>query len=416
MKVSSWGRERRGASAGLNRATRTPWGLVGLLVAAGIVAAFHVGKVPPSIPSIRAELGASLGQAGWLLSIVNLITALGGMAIALTADRFGHRRLVLLGTALSVIASGLGAFAGSVDALLVGRFFEGLGFIAVVVAIPTLLLRVARPADQRLAMTLWTVYMPAGAGSMMLIAALVLPGASWRIAWLVAAGASALMLAALLLRAQPRHELDAFPVKRKPVLHEMAEVASTGGPLAIALCFGAYSCCWYTVIGFLPTLQVDHLGFATSTAALVTAAVTIVNVVGNLAAGWLMRHGLPRVVLIVGATASMALCAAGIFVDGVPDLLRLVLAGVYSAVIGVVPAALFTALPVHTPRPELVGASTGLLMQGSNIGGLLGPPITGALVVAGGWPAAAWLTSVALGIAAAAGLFLHWRERRRLGA
>ena len=61
------------------------------------------------------------------------------------------------------------------------------------------------------------------------------------------------------------------------------------------------------------------------------------------------------------------------------------------------------------PRP-------GLLMQGSNFGGLLGPPITGALVVAGGWSAAAWLTSVALGIAAAAGLFLHWRERRRLGA
>ncbi len=408
-------RSRRQGDA-LNRTSRTPWGLVGLLVAAGIVAAFHVGKVPPSIPSIRAELGASLGQAGWLLSIVNLITALGGMAIAMTADRFGHRRLVLLGTALSVAASGLGAFAGSVDALLVGRFFEGLGFIAVVVAIPTLLLRIARAADQRLAMTLWTVYMPAGAGSMMLIAAVVLPGTSWRVAWLVAAAASALMLAALLLRALPRRELDALPVKRRPVLHEMAEVASTGGPLAIALCFGAYACCWYAVIGFLPTLQVDHLGFSTSTAAVVTAAVTIVNVGGNLAAGWLMRHGLPRVVLIVGASASMALCAAGIFVDGVPDLLRLVLAGVYSAVIGVVPAALFTALPVHTPRPELVGASTGLLMQGSNIGGLLGPPITGALVVAGGWPAAAWLTSVALGIAAAAGLFLHWRERRRLGA
>jgi len=32
---------------------RTPWPLVGLLVAAGVVAAFHVGKMPPSIPSIR---------------------------------------------------------------------------------------------------------------------------------------------------------------------------------------------------------------------------------------------------------------------------------------------------------------------------------------------------------------------------
>ncbi len=379
-----------------------------------MVAAFHVGKVPPALPSILKDLDASLRQAGWLLSTINLITALGGMAIALSADRFGHRLLVLLGTALCFAASLLGAFAGSVDALLVGRVFEGLGFIAVVVALPTLLLRIARPADQRLVMTLWTSYMPAGAGSMMLIAAVVLPGTSWRIAWLVAAAASALMLAALLLRALPRRELDPVPAKRRPVLNEMAEVASSGGPLAIALCFGAYSCCWFAVIGFLPTLQVERLGFATSTAAIVTALVTIVNVGGNLGAGWLMHRGLPRVAVIAGAALSMVFCAAGIFVEGVPDLLRLVLAGVYSAVIGVVPGALFTALSVHAPRPELVGASTGLLMQGSNIGALIGPPITGALVSAAGWPSAAWFTSVALGVMAAAGLFLHWRETRRI--
>jgi MFS family permease len=112
----------------------------------------------------------------------------------------------------------------------------------------------------------------------------------------------------------------------------------------------------------------------------------------------------------------MAVCAAGIFIDGVPDLLRLFLAGLYSAVIGVVPGALFTALPVHSPRPALVGASTGLLMQGSNFGGLIGPPITGALVASGGWPAAAWLTSAALGTLVAGSLFLHWRERRKLRA
>ena len=395
---------------------RTPWALVGLLVAAGIVAAFHVGKVPPALPSIRAELGATLRQAGWLLSTVNLITAVGGMAIALTADRFGHRRLAVLGTALGVLASVLGAFASSVDGLLVSRVFEGLGFITVVAAIPTLLLRIARVEDQRLVMALWTTYMPAGAGAMMLISALVLPGTSWRIAWFVAAAVSALMLGALLWRAVPSRELDAIPVARRPVLHEMAEVASSGGPLAIALCFGAYSCCWFAVVGFLPTLQIERLHLATSTAAIVTAVVTIVNVGGNLAAGWLLRHRVQRVTVIVGAAVPMAFCAAGIFVDGLPDLVRLLLAGIYSAVIGVVPGALFTAIPVHAPRPQLAGASTGLLMQGSNIGALLGPPITGALVSAGGWPAAAWLTSVSLGIAAAAGVFLHWRERRKVPA
>jgi len=395
---------------------RTPWELVGLLVAAGIVAAFHVGKMPPALPSIRAELGATLGQAGWLLSTVNLISAAGGMAIALTADRLGHRRLVILGTALSFAASLLAAFATGVEILLVSRFFERLGFIAVVVAIPSLLLRIARADDQRLAMALWTTYMPAGAGAMMLISALVLPGTSWRIAWVVAAGASGLMLVILLLRALPRAELDAQTVARRPVLHEMGEVASSGGPLAIALCFGAYSCCWFAVVGFLPTLQIERLHLTTSTAAIVTALVTIVNVGGNLASGWLLRHGVARVTLIVGASVSMAFCAAGIFTEGLPDLSRLLLAGLYSAVIGVVPGALFTAIPVHAPRPPLVGAATGLLMQGSNIGALLGPPLTATLVSSSGWPAAAWLTSVSLVVVAAAGIFLHWRERRKLTA
>ena len=281
---------------------------------------------------------------------------------------------------------------------------------------PTLVLRVTRPGDRHLAMTIWTSYMPAGAGAMMLVAAVILPGTSWRAVWLVAAGASLLMFLALLLRAVPRPELDAQPVSRRPILHEMAEVATSGGPLALALCFAAYSCCWLAIVGFLPTLQVERLGFSTSTAAIVTALVTAVNVGGNLMAGWLLQRGLPRALVIAGAAFFMAFCAAGIFIDGVPDLWRLVLAGIYSAVIGVVPGALFTGLPVHSPRPDLVGASTGLLMQGSNLGGLIGPPITGALVASGGWPAAAWLTSIALGVVAGSALFLHWRERRKLAA
>jgi MFS family permease len=191
--------------------------------------------VPPSIPSIRENLGASLGQAGWLLSMVNLTAAVGGMTIALTVDRFGHRRLVVMGTALCFATSLLGAFASSIDQLMVWRFFEGLGFIVVTVSVPTLVLCITKPADQYRAMTFWTSHMPAGAGTMMLIAAVILPGASWRAAWLVASGMSVIMLVALLLRAVPRHELDAEQAKRRPILHEMAEVTSSGGPLAIAL-------------------------------------------------------------------------------------------------------------------------------------------------------------------------------------
>lgn len=379
-----------------------------------MVAAFHVGKAPPSLPSIRSDLGASLRQAGWLLSVINLVTAMGGMAIALTADRLGHRRLILFGTTLCLVTSSLGGMAGSANVLLGLRVLEGLGFISVVVAIPSLLVRIANPRDQRLVLAAWSTYMPAGAGTIMLIAALVLPVTSWRWIWWIAAGASGVMLLALALRTVRRHELDPVAASGRPILAEMAEVATSGGPLAIGICFGAYSCCWFAVIGFLPTLQVERLHFAPQTAAVVTTIVALVNISGNLAAGWLLQRRVPRVVIIVSATLSMAVCASAIFLDGVPDIARLVLAGVYSAVIGVLPGCLFTAIPLHAPRPQLIGASAGLLMQISNFGALIGPPITASLVSAGGWPAASWMTSIALGIAALAGVFLHWRERRRL--
>ncbi|TBR29234.1 MAG: MFS transporter [Reyranella sp.] len=288
-----------------------------------MVAAFQVGKAPPALPSIREDLGATLEQAGWLLSVINLMTALGGMAIALTADRVGHRRLAIFGTLLAAAASFAGAFAPNVESLLVGRIFEGLGFITVVVAIPSLLLRLTRPGDQRLAMAIWSTYMPAGSGTMMVIAAIVLPATSWRVVWLVAAAAATLMAIALLLRAVPRRELDPLPVARRSGLSEMKEVGTSGGPLAIGVCFGAYACCWFAIIGFLPTMLIERLGYSTSTAAVITAFVAILNVTGNLGAGWLLHRRVRRVTVIVGATLSMSLCAAGIFVSGVPDLARL---------------------------------------------------------------------------------------------
>lgn len=201
--------------------------------------------------------------------------------------------------------------------------------------------------------------------------------------------------------------------KQQPVWHDMLAVATSGGPLAIALCFGAYSSCWFAVVGFLPTLQIERLRFDAST--VVTALVTFVNVPGNLVAGILLARRVPRVTLIAGCRG-----ADGLLRRWHLHRRRTRPRSSAPAFIlprsAVVPGALFTAIPVHAPRPQLVGAATGLLMQGSNLGALLGPLLTAALVGSGGWPAAAWLTSVALAIVAASGIFLHRRQRRRLAA
>ena len=47
---------------------KTRWGIVALAIAAGVVAAIQVGKVPPLITQLQADLDLSLVAAGWLAS------------------------------------------------------------------------------------------------------------------------------------------------------------------------------------------------------------------------------------------------------------------------------------------------------------------------------------------------------------
>ncbi|MFX8723738.1 hypothetical protein ABTM71_19935, partial [Acinetobacter baumannii] len=66
--------------------------------------------------------------------------------------------------------------------------------------------------------------------------------------------------------------------------------------------------------------------------------------------------------------------------------LRLVLACLFSAIGGIIPGAIFAAVPRHSPGPALMGAVNGLVVQGSNLGVLLGPPVLALMVkLTGGW-------------------------------
>ncbi len=392
--------------------TTTDWPLVWLLVITGFAVACQIGKMPPALPAIRAELDIGLRAAGWFVSLVNLMTALGGTLIALTADRVGHRRLAMAGLVAGVIASVAGATTASPTMLFASRVVEGLGFLAVGVSVPPLILRVSAPRDVRQVMALWGAYLPGGAGLMALASAGLLPTVGWRGVWW--ASVAVLVLTALaLLRSSAGRGDNAVPRSGGRTLgRDMLDAAGSRGALAIGACFGLYASSWFAVIGFLPTLQVERMSLDPAVAAAVTAGVILANVCGSIAAGWLLQRGWQRVTIIVVTAALMALTAAGVFLDVLPPVLRLATAFVFSAVASAIPGALFAAVPVHAPRPDLIGATTGMLMQGSNIGALLGPPIVAALVSAGDWSWALLYTTPALACAVVAAWFLHRAERR----
>ncbi len=116
-----------------------------IVIAAGVAAALHVGKLSPALPALSAALGVTLLQAGFLLSLVQLAGMTLGLAVGLGADGLGLKRSVLIGLALLTLASALGGWARDAHTLLLLRAVEGLGFLLVSMPAPGLIRQLVPP-------------------------------------------------------------------------------------------------------------------------------------------------------------------------------------------------------------------------------------------------------------------------------
>jgi MFS family permease len=393
-------------------ASRTLWPDVWLLTLAGVVTAFHIGKVPPSLPLLRAELDFGLTAAGWVLSAINLIGMTLGMVAGLLSDRIGPRPALLGGLTVLALADFAGSFTASVSAVLLGRFVEGIGLFAVVVSVPPLILRATTNSDQKLTMGLWGCYMPAGTALMMVLAPSLLQAVGWRGVWIANGLLTLLCLLALLWRGE-RH-LGLAPATHRSLGHSVRQTFARPGPLLLATSFGTYAFAYLALTGFLPTYMIEQRGFDAATAGLLTAAVVTANVIGNLASGPLQARGARRWLLIAAAAASMALCSVVIFDERNGDLARYLACLIFSAAGGMAPGALFASVPHNAPHPWLIATTSGLMMQGSNLGSTLGPPALALLVTATGtWQSGAWLLCAMLALCVMAAFALGRSEKNR---
>lgn len=379
--------------------------------AGGLVAGAYIGKVPPALPVLRAQLGLTLVQSGFIATMFNLVGGVAGMLAGVLADRFGPKRLALSGLAILCAGGLLGAAAPTFVVLLLARFLEGTGFILFTVAGAALMTAAApEPHARAKALSLWSAYMPAGGSLALLAAPPVIAAAGWRGLWialaLIAAGAFGLVARCAIA---PRTGSIGS-------LRLAVESLRQRGSLALALMFAFYVAQWTSVMIWLPTFVVDERGGSATTAALLTALMVLVNVPGNLAGGWLLARGARRGVMTMAAFAIMALCAAGMLLDLLPNLPRFLLVLLFSACAGVIPAAVFSGVPVHARSPRHVGTSNGLVMQSSQASQFVAPIVLAWLAARyGTWSASlsAMLVLAACGAACGFALELIEAPRRR---
>ncbi|HSD78472.1 MAG TPA: DHA2 family efflux MFS transporter permease subunit [Solirubrobacteraceae bacterium] len=158
--------------------------------------------VTVALPSIRADLGASIEGLEWTVNAYTLTFAVLLIPAAALGDRFGRRRVFLVGLALFTLASAAAALAPSTGALVLARALQGAGG-AVIAPLSLTLLADAYPPERRgLALGVWAGVSGFGVAVGPLLGGLVVEGLAWQwIFWLnVPLGLLLLPLAASVLR------------------------------------------------------------------------------------------------------------------------------------------------------------------------------------------------------------------------
>ena len=364
----------------------TKWPAVWAIFAGGLVAGAYMTKVAPAIPGLREELGLTLVESGLIATTFNLMGMLVGMVAGVLCDRFGHKRFALFGLLILSLGGTFGALAQGFGSLLLARFLEGVGFIAFVVSAVTLMnAAAATPRDRAKALALWSAYMPTGGTLALLAAPALIATWSWRGLWLVFAF---LAIAAAVTVAR------LVPVSRYGEVGSMrlvAESLARAGNIAMALLFAFYVAQWTSIMVWLPTFLVDEHHLAAGAAALATALFVLINAPGNLAGGWLLARGVPRGALIIAGATIAALCELGMFAEALAPAARYGLVLAFSFFAGVIPASVFSGLPLHARTPQHIGTGNGIVMQASQIGQFLGPLAIAWMATHFGWSANLWV-------------------------
>jgi predicted MFS family arabinose efflux permease len=360
---------------------QTRWPLVWVLIFAGIVAAFQIGKAPIAIPLIRQELNLSLTFAAWIIGVYATVGALAGLPAGAVINFVGARRCVILGLLVIGAASCSGAFARNGAALLFTRVLEGGGFLMVAVATPALLSLVTAAKDRDIVFACWAVYFAAGSVIVMLAGPL-LATFGWRALWF-STGLIALVYALIVWWVAPAAPAAAAAGERG--LADIQRIMRMPGPILLALAFGFYSIQYHALTGLLPTLLVERLGVTVASAGLISAVAIIANGAGGVSAGFMLRRGFPLWVLFAVAFAFMTAAAFGIFNPSMPVAGVAALATASLGITGMLPASIYASAPRFAPQPELLALTVGIVVQMSHLGHVIGPSALGAWVERFGW-------------------------------
>lgn len=334
---------------------RTNWPLIALLWTTGLLAAAQFAKLTLTIDSLGAVYGGA--PIALAVSAVSVIGILGGALAGYFVAKIGARRAVLMAVLLSAILSLVQGIPMPFWAFMATRILEGFGHLLMVVALPTMMAVLAKPADKSVVMGIWGTFF--GVGYALL--ALVIPSVEiWGGVRAVYIGHGVLLVALfpILWALLPRVMSGGALMPNVVAIHRA--IYANPRYFAPGVGHGIYTAIFIALVAFLPA-ALDALWL--------TPILPLANLSGTFASGFIARY-IPASKLSVGGFAVGAVLFALMAATG----------SIFTALCALIATGLtaganFAAVPEFNTTPQDQARANGAMAQIGNVGTFCGTPI-----------------------------------------
>ncbi len=129
--------------------------VIAAAVLASTVAAFGASVIRVAVPSIGRDLNAGVAAVQWTVTGYLVTTAALLLLAGALADRFGRKRILVVGLLVMLVSSFLCALAPTVETLIAARLFEGVGGALITPTSLALLNGTLRATDRARGIGIW---------------------------------------------------------------------------------------------------------------------------------------------------------------------------------------------------------------------------------------------------------------------
>ena len=352
----------------------------------GFVATLVFIAPAPFLPAMADDLNVSVPLLGQVMAAMLLLSAALGLLVGPLVDRYGYRRLIVLGLAAAALCLAIFGLAPTFPILLAAGLAGGLADAAVLGPVLAVAGTSFSGPSARRALG-WTTACLAGSGIVGVpVMAAIGDVAGWRTAFVVAgvAALGATWLAAAWLpkdlhRPTDRLRVATLMAAYRPLLGHGPTLQLYGASVLRAIC-------WFGMLTYLGAFLGDDVGLSTGAIGLVYMLGGSGYFAGSLLAGGPLSH-VPARRLLIGGNVAMALLMGLTFsaVLGTAGTIAVLPLASFMAALGSV--GVTSLLTAESPA----GAGTTMTLYGSlfNLGAAGGGAVGGLLLMLGGYEALA---------------------------